>query len=101
VVDDDAAVSEVANEVVVRRGVQVHVGRLVRGLPGGDGSVLAGQVADLAGFRRRLFARRLLSALVRVQMRLSRCAIAVGRDGFSVEVVGCGNEMLALVRVVW
>lgn len=85
----DAEVAEEGRVRRVQRGVQVgELGPEGAGALG-DGAVLAAQVAHLARLGGFGVARGLLAALVGVQVRPSRGAVAIIGDGTGMDVVVC------------
>jgi hypothetical protein len=89
--DDDRAVAEEGADALFGRGVQIGVGLLEGAvLVGDDVAPLAGQVAHLTGGGLLGVARSCFAADEGVQVGERLGAVAVGRDGVDVEVVGWG-----------
>lgn len=92
-VDNHTAAAKEALAVLGRGRKQVEVGCLERVLARRDLAVLAAQVADLALLGGVGVAGRGVAALVGVQVAQRAGAVAVGRDGGFVEVVGWGGAV--------
>lgn len=84
--EDDRAVTEESTDALLGRSVVVNVFGLVG--VACDLSMLATVISDLARGRVLGIARRVLAASKRIEMGESRSAVAVGRDGVNVNVVG-------------
>ena len=87
-VDDDGPVAEERTHARQGRGVEVDVAGLEG--TGGDVTVLAAQVADLASGGIARLTRRALAADEGIEMGESCGAVTVRRDRECVDVIDCG-----------
>ena len=96
-VDDDGAVAEEAGGTLNGGGIEVEVGSF-EGAAAGDVTVLAAEIADLAGLWLGRVTGRLFTAYVGVEVGKGGGAVAGGWNGLVVDVVDCEAREVNVLR---